>query len=260
VTDFDNSDITLSGSANANSVSVSGSDKNYDIEVSGMATDGDITINIPAGVAHDEYGKANNESTNTENVIMYDITNPDVEIKLAEGQANPAYELPLLFKVIFSEDVVDFSTYSVSFGGSAGLSIAISGNGSEYTVAMDGVLTNETVTITVAEGVVHDFVGNPNNATVNTENSITYMGTTSIKDINNRYGTNIYYNTGNIVVTFDEIPKGKVLLEIFNIQGQEVLKKEIGNKVNRIPVKSLSNYLIRLSGSDFLQYKKVFTN
>ncbi len=258
VSDFDNSDIQLGGDALPGTTAISGSGKNYVIAVSGMQTDGEIIITIPAGSAHDVYNKPNIESVNTENTVMYDITKPGVEIMLSDGQSNPAYELPLKFKVKFSEEVSNFTSESVSFGGSAGLTIAVSGNGSEYSVSMYGANTNETVTIYINEGIVYDFVGNTNTSSVNTDNSIKFIGTTGIADISNQSNAKIYYSFGNIVISFNEIPKEKVQVDVYNLRGQHILKKELSDKLNYTPINRSSAYFIRLTGNGYMHFAKIF--
>ncbi len=258
VSDFTNTDVQYSGVANPTSVAVSGSGRLYDVAVSGMQNDGSITINIPANIAQDSYGKSNNSSINTENTVIYDISRPNVEINLANGQTDPAYELPLKFDVIFSEDVTNFSEESISYGGSAGLALVVSGSGSNYNVIIDGALTNETVTISIPEGVAYDFIGNPNTSSDNVHNSITFLGITGINNIAKSGIAKVYYTNGNIIISFYELPKENVLVEIYNLQGQHILDKKISDKLNYLPLKPSNTYIIRLSGKNLNYFTKIF--
>jgi len=215
-------------------------------------------VTVSLNVAVKFIGDSNIASTNTANEVTYDTKLPDVEISLADGQTNPTYNLPLKFKVKFSEKVVDFSEQSISYGGSSDITIDITGGDLEYTIAMNDVLANETITIYIAEGIVHDAAGNANTTAVNTDNSITYLGTTSIGNISSQSGVKVYYSFGKIVISFNEVPQEKVSVEVYNINGQHILKKNLSDKLNYLTVKPSSYYFLRLSGKDLNHFAKIF--
>ncbi len=78
VTLFTTGDVTLSGTAGANTAVVtdSGDHTTYTISVSGMTTDGTVIASIHAGVAQDSLTNLNSASTSTDNTVTYDTTAP----------------------------------------------------------------------------------------------------------------------------------------------------------------------------------------
>ncbi len=85
VADFATGDVTLSGTANATTATVTGSGTTYNVAVSGMTGDGDVIASIAGGVAHDAAGNGNNASTSTDNTVVYDKTPPAVSCGAADG-------------------------------------------------------------------------------------------------------------------------------------------------------------------------------
>ena len=77
VTGFAASDVTLGGTAGGTkTASVSGSGASYTVTVSGMTSDGTVTASIPADVAADLVGNANEASPSAASVT-YDTTPPN---------------------------------------------------------------------------------------------------------------------------------------------------------------------------------------
>src|SRR5207237_308060 len=76
VSDFATGDVTLSGTANATTATVTGSGTTDDVAVSGMTGTGTVIASLAAGVAHDAATNANTASTSTDNTVTYDITAP----------------------------------------------------------------------------------------------------------------------------------------------------------------------------------------
>ncbi len=175
VTDFSNSDVVLTGTANASVVNVTGSGTTYDVGVSGMTGDGDVTINIPANSAHNGSGGGNTASVNTQNTITCDYTPPYAEILLANGQANPSPASILRFLVSFSEEIDALEPADIQLSGTAGATdVQIVKNGNDYKVSVSGMTQEGTVIITINENEVNDLAGNGNTTTINTENEIVY--------------------------------------------------------------------------------------
>ncbi len=73
VTDFATGDVTLGGTAGANTAAVTGSGMTYNVAVSGMTGAGTVIASIAAGVAHDNAGNGNAASTSTDNTVTYDV-------------------------------------------------------------------------------------------------------------------------------------------------------------------------------------------
>ena len=258
VNGFESSDIQVSGTANPQGIKLSGDSRTYLAKIYDFQTDGSVSITIPAGVAESIYGKSNESSINTENKVLIDKTRPDVEIKLAEGQSNPAYTYPIKFKVVFSEDVVDFSANSIMYGSSSHLKISVSGNGSVYIVSIDSVKTNETISIYMSENVVHDYAGNGNTNPDYSGNSVTFAGVTSVNMLNIEDFAKVYGQKGNLFIHFNELPKQYMYLEIFDIDGKKIKEKRLSDRENYIPLSPMHHYIISLSSNNFTYRKKVF--
>ncbi|HEX7085876.1 MAG TPA: Ig-like domain-containing protein [Vicinamibacterales bacterium] len=175
VSDFTSADVTLSGTAGATTAVVTGSGTTYNVAVSGMTTDGTVVVTVPAGVATDAAGNANNASTSTDNEVTYDITPPEVTVNQADGQADPTNQSPINFTVVFSEPVSGFDSSDVTISGTAGATTAVvTGSETTYNVAVSGMTTDGTVVVSIGAGVVTDAAGNQNNASTSTDNEVIY--------------------------------------------------------------------------------------
>jgi hypothetical protein len=184
VSGFTNADVTLGGTAEHNSATVTvtaGSGNTYDIAVDGLGSDGTVTASIGAAKVTDDAGNDNNASTSTDNSVTYDTTKPDLTVNQASTQDDPTNAQPIHFTADFSEHVNGFTSADVSLGGSADHSLAtvtvthISGN--SYDIAVDGLGSDGTVTALIGAGKVTDDAGNDNNASTSTDNSVTYDAT-----------------------------------------------------------------------------------
>ncbi|MBU4199589.1 MAG: immunoglobulin domain-containing protein [Verrucomicrobia bacterium] len=104
-----------------------------------------------------------------------DGTSPSVTVNQAAGQADPTNAGPIRFTVAFSEPVSDFTDGDVTIGGTAGATTAaVTGSGTNYQAAVSGMTGNGTVIVTVGVGVAHDGAGNGNQASISTDNTVTY--------------------------------------------------------------------------------------
>ncbi len=74
VTGFTSAGVTLSGSANPTTAAVtdSGDDMNFNVAVSGMTSDGTVSVTVVAGAATDAYGFGN--SSSNESTVNFSIT------------------------------------------------------------------------------------------------------------------------------------------------------------------------------------------
>ena len=79
VTGFDDTDVTLGGTAGSGfaTVTVTGSGDTYNIAVSGLDSDGTLTAEIGVNAAEDAAQNGNNASTSTDNQVLYDATQPE---------------------------------------------------------------------------------------------------------------------------------------------------------------------------------------
>ncbi|MBN2353736.1 MAG: chitobiase/beta-hexosaminidase C-terminal domain-containing protein [Spirochaetales bacterium] len=175
VSDFATGDVTLSGTAGADTATVTGSGTTYNVAVSGMTGDGTVIASLAAGVAHDAAGNASEASTAADNTVTYDSSQPAVTIDQAGAQADPTNGGTVNFTVIFSKSVSDFTTGDVTLSGTAGAATAVvTGSGTTYNAAVSGMTGDGTVIATIAAGVAHDGTGNPNTASISTDNTVTY--------------------------------------------------------------------------------------
>src|SRR5438067_8600389 len=92
VNGFTGSDVTLGGSANHNSATVTltpGSGNSYDIAVSGLSSDGTVTASIGAATVTDDAGNANNGSTSSDNTAKDDTPGPASPFDHVSRQPHP---------------------------------------------------------------------------------------------------------------------------------------------------------------------------
>jgi hypothetical protein len=108
--------------------------------------------------------------------VVYDAVPPAVTINQAVGQADPTNTAPVNFTVVFSESVSDFAAGDVTVTGTApGTKTAtVTGSGTTYNVAVNGMTGSGTVIAALAAGVAHDAAGNGNTASASTDNTVTY--------------------------------------------------------------------------------------
>jgi len=186
VTGFDGSDVDLTASTAGGLliIGVTGSGSTYEVEVTGMTTDGGVTATIPVGAAMDAATNPNEASTSTDNTVTWvqpvvpDQTAPTVTVDQAVGQADPTFVSPILFTVVFDEPVTGFDDTDPSFAGSTvggTLTATITGAGPTYDVAVTGMTTDGDVVLTVPAGGVTDLASNPNEASTSTDNIVAWQ-------------------------------------------------------------------------------------
>ena len=178
VTGFAASDVGLSGSAGATTATVTPvSAAEYTVEVSGMIGDGDVVVTVAAGAAVDTAGNGNDASTSTDDTVAFDTTSPTVTIDQGATQTDSANTSPIVFDVVFSEDVTGFTGADVVVSGTAGATTATVTpvSGSAYTVEVGGMTGNGTVIASIAVGAAVDAAGNTSGAGTSTDNVVTYI-------------------------------------------------------------------------------------
>ncbi|MEN6449372.1 MAG: Ig-like domain-containing protein, partial [Thermoguttaceae bacterium] len=144
-----------------------------------------------------------------------DLVAPTVTVALATGQAATTKTGPIHFTVQFSEAVTDFTDTSVTIGGTAAGTIVATvtpsgDDGVTYDVAVSGIATDGTVILTVAANKVHDAVGNGNEASTGTHNTVTYDTTAPTVTIGRASDQAVLSNASELkfVVTFSESVSG----------------------------------------------------
>jgi hypothetical protein len=175
VTGFTGTDVALSGTAGATTAVVTGTGTTYTVAVSGMTSDGTVIAAIPAGVATDTVGNTNTASTSTDNMVTYDTTGPTVTINQAAAQPDPTGVSPINFTVLFSEPVTGFTVADLNLGGTAGATtMVVSGGGTTYNVAVNGMTASGTVFVTITDAAGVDAAGNLSAASTSTDNTVRY--------------------------------------------------------------------------------------
>jgi hypothetical protein len=116
----------------------------------------------------------NTQTSSTSSSTKVDNTAPTVTVNQAAGQADPTNAVPMNWTVTFSEPVTGFTSSSVTRSGTTGGTIAVTGSGASYNIAISGTPAQGATTFTVAAGQATDPAGNGNTASTSTDNSITY--------------------------------------------------------------------------------------
>jgi hypothetical protein len=100
-----------------------------------------------------------------------------VTVNQAAGQADPTNGAPLNFTAVFSASVTGFSQEDVVVDGSetSAKTVALTGSGSTYNIAVSGMSVFGTVTVSIPADVVADGSGNGNQPSTSTDNSILYL-------------------------------------------------------------------------------------
>jgi len=180
VTGFTGDDLALAGSANlfGATITVSGGPSVYTIEISGDVGPGTVIVGIPGNVAFDLAGNPNTSASSTDNSLTFTGVAPSVTINQAAGQADPTTSNPILFTAAFSKSVTQFTAADVILGGTAtlaGATVTVSGGPAVYTVQVNGISGNGTVTARINANVAIDLFGTPNTASTSTDNSVTFV-------------------------------------------------------------------------------------
>jgi gliding motility-associated-like protein len=170
---FVRDDVHLSGSAGAINKIVSGTGSEYNVAVSGMTGEGEVIINIDAGVCTDYTANLSAAPTIVDNIVYYDITRPAVEITLENSQLNPTNSPTISFNATFSEPVKNFKNTSVQLSTTTGASTVYVRNGPQnFIIDISGMTVPGDVTITIPENTVNDPADNLNIPSTNTENTV----------------------------------------------------------------------------------------
>ena len=155
----------------------------FNVAVSGMTGSGTVTAVLAADAVTDLAGNLNTASTSSDNSVSYtyDVTSPNVIINQASGQSDPTGNSPINFTATFNEPISLASLNETDFtlGGAAGASNLVitqvaPADGTKFNVAVSGMSSSGTVTVSMAAGAVTDLAGNPNNASTSTDNTVTY--------------------------------------------------------------------------------------
>ena len=181
VTGFNDSDVTLGGTANPTTavvteISPPGNGTTYNIAVTGMSGMGTVTVSVSGAAALSINSGATSVASNTV-TVNFDNSAPTVTVIQAAGQIDPTNSSPINFTVVFSEPVTGFgdAASDVTIGGTAfgafnlknAVVTQVSPNdGTTYNVAVSGMNATGTVTISIPAAAAQDNVNNDNSASV----------------------------------------------------------------------------------------------
>ncbi|MGA2061650.1 MAG: hypothetical protein ABSG67_14290, partial [Thermoguttaceae bacterium] len=95
-------------------------------------------------------------------------------------QSDPTNNWPINFAVVFNYPVADFTGDDVTLSGTAGATLAIvtpidADGGIRYDLAVSGMTGSGTVIASIPAGSIHDSNGNPNTASTNNDNCVTFI-------------------------------------------------------------------------------------
>ena len=164
------------------------------------ATNNDATLTLPTP------GAANSLGANK--ALVIDTTAPTVTIDRAVSQTDPASTSPINFTVTFSEPVTGFDATDLDLTTSTAtgtLTPTITGGGSVYNVAVNGMTGNGNVIASVKANGVTDIASNNNTASTSTDNSVTYDPTIpTVISINRLAASPTIAATATYGITFSE--------------------------------------------------------
>lgn len=93
--------------------------------------------------------------------ITVDTTRPSVNIAQAAAQADPTSATPINFTAVFSETVTGLTASGITLSGTANPGTAtVTGTGTTYDVAVNGMTRTGTVSASVIAGAAQDVAGN----------------------------------------------------------------------------------------------------
>ena len=162
VNGFQVSDLTLTGPATASLKSGSDGDDEYTVTITpNTNSEGDVTIQVPAGAAQNF--TLNNNTASNKPEVHVDTIVPTVEITgVPAAEQNSAFDIT----ITFSETVNGFGVGDLTITGSATITLKSGSDGdSEYTATITPDANSEgDVTIQVSANTVKDFALNDNTA------------------------------------------------------------------------------------------------
>ena len=180
VTDFDASDVTITGTAAGELVAAvedTGDHMAYIVTVTGMESAGTVEISIGGRVAEAADGTPNLVADDSDNSIDFDNVLPAVTVEQAEDQADPTDQPSADFAVVFSEPVTGFTSDDVVVDGTtAGTAIVtVTGGPTEYNVhVVETGARSGSIRIGIASEVAQDAAGNASQTPALIDNGVVY--------------------------------------------------------------------------------------
>ena len=194
VTGFERADIALTGSADATVTSLTGSNEEYTATIT-PESDGEVVIQVPAGVAEDSNSDTNIASDlHTVSVdVRPTVVVSDVPTDVQSGVFDVTIE--------FSEDVTGFEAYEIAFTGNnlTAEVTALTGSGSVYTATITPGMDGD-ITFYVPADVAEDSDSNGNLTSESHTVSVNVPPTVRISDV----PTDVQSGAFDVTIEFSE--------------------------------------------------------
>ncbi|MCE1252215.1 MAG: Ig-like domain-containing protein [Anaerolineae bacterium] len=167
VTDFANGDVTLSGSAGANTSAITGSGTTYTVAVSGMNKSGTVIASIAANAAHNAAGTGNAASTSTDNSVTYNLANTNQAPVITEGDSTSvnmsedASPTPFALTLHATDANSDSLTWNISSRPSHGTASVSSSAGTSREISYtpsDNYNGKDSFKVRVSDGKLSDTI------------------------------------------------------------------------------------------------------
>ena len=203
VSNFVQSDVSLSGSAaSITSWSANSDDTVYTATITPTAS-GTLTIGVAANVATDAANNQNTAATSKTVTVSVDTTAPSVTVSVPSGVQNGAFNAT----ITFTEAVSDFVDSDVSLSGSTASITGWNANSDNtiYTVTITPTVSG-TVTIGVAVNVATDAANNQNTAA--TSKTVTVSVDTTSPGVSISVPSETQNGAFNVTITFTEMVSG----------------------------------------------------
>ena len=201
VSDFVDSDVSLSGST----ASITGWNANSDNTIYTATitptVSGTVTIGVAVNVATDAANNSNTAATSK--TVTVDVDRPSVSIGVPAGTQTGAFDVT----ITFTEAVSNFVGSDVSLSGSAATITSWSANSDNtvYTATITPTASG-TLTIGVAANVATDAANNQNTAA--TSKSVTVSVDTTSPDVTVSVPSSVQNSAFNAAITFTESVSG----------------------------------------------------
>lgn len=139
---------------------------------------------IPVGITTDQCGFARVQSSTVDiGAFEVDPAPLTLTINQAIGQTDPTITTPVLYTVLFSKPVHNFTTGDVTLSGSAGATTAtVTGSSPAYQVAVSGMARSGSVIATIAAGVALDASTTGNTASTSTDNAVFHSSAEAVQN------------------------------------------------------------------------------
>ena len=157
VSDFDEADVTLSGTATASITGWSVTGDTVFTATLTPTTSGEVVVSVIADVAMD--AASNNNTASEPQTVTVDMMPPEVSISVPADVQNSAFDVV----ITFTQKVSGFEQSDFTLSGTAVASItAWSTTDDTIFTATITPTTSGTLTLSIVEGAVTDTAGNPN--------------------------------------------------------------------------------------------------